>query len=446
VRLPGGPCSLTLPRVTGEEEIPTQTRETAAEKRQDSSPSRRFLALVVAWLVVLVYVAGTGANIWLESRLHPHKDHPWEDVVLLVGFGAFAVVGALLIAKRPANLVGWIMAAVALMVGLFPTGDTYAAYVMTTRGHPDALAVFGAWTQSWYWFLLLVLVLIYLPLLFPEGRLPSRRWLPVAVLMGIGTSLAVVLGALTDTLSGQDVDYRIDNPIGVEGLVPVEQLPVFGLLGLILGIGCVGALASVVVRFRRSRGVERQQIKWFLYAVVPLLLFPVVDYLPAILGNVVLGWMIIALPSAIGIAVLKYRLYDIDLVINRTLVYGALTLSLALIYFGGVVLVQATLRAVSGQESSLAVVASTLVIAALFNPLRRRIQTFIDRRFYRRKYDAARTLDAFSSKLREETDLDRLGGELVSVVGETMHPQHASLWLRPSPDRLERHESEANGV
>ena len=400
----------------------------------------------MAWLVVLVYVAGIGANLWLESHLRPHNDNPWEDVVLLVGFGAFAVVGALLIAKRPTNPIGWIMAAVALMVRLFPAGDTYAAYVMTTSGHPNALAVFGAWTQSWYWFLLLVLALIYLPLLFPEGRLPSRRWLPVAVLIGIGTSLAVVLGALTDTLSGQTVDYRIENPIGIEGLAPVEDLPVFGLLGVILGIGCVGALASVVVRFRRSRGVERQQIKWFLYAVAPLLLFPVIDSLPAIIGNVVFGWMILALPSAIGIAVLRYRLYDIDLVINRTLVYGALTASLVVIYLGGVVSLQYVFRALTGGESQLAIVASTLAIAALFNPSRRRIQEFIDHRFYRRKYDVARTLDAFSSKLREETDLDRLGGELVSVVKETMQPEHASLWLRPAPGRRERHESEANGV
>ena len=401
---------------------------------------------MVAWLVVLVYVTGTGANIWLESRLRSYDDSPWEDVVLLVGFGAFAVVGALLIAKRPANPIGWIMAAVALMVGLFPVGDTYAAYVMTTSGQPNALAVVGAWTQSWYWFLLLALALIYLPLLFPEGRLPSRRWRPVAVLIGIGTLLAVVLGALTDTLSGQDMDYRIDNPIGIEGLAPVEELPVFGLLGVLLGIGCVGALASVVVRFRRSRGVERQQMKWFLYAVVPLLLFPVVDYLPAIIGSVVLGWMIIALPTAIGIAVLRYRLYDIDLVINRTLVYGALTASLVLIYLGGVVSLQYVFRVLTGGESQVAVVASTLAIAALFNPLHRRIQGFIDRRFYRRKYDAARTLRAFSSKLREVTDLERLGGELVSVVKETMQPQHASLWLRPSPDGRERRERESNSV
>jgi len=184
-------------------------------------------------------------------------------VLLVGGFGAFAVVGALLVAKRPGNSVGWIMVTIALIVGVFPAGDSYAAYVMTTRGHPDVLAVLGAWIQSWYWFLLLALTFVYLPLLFPEGRLPSRRWLPLAVLPGIGALGAVVLGALTGTLTGQNVPYRIHNPIGIDGLAPVEELPVFGLLGVLLGVGIVAAMASVVVRFRQSRGVERQQMKWF---------------------------------------------------------------------------------------------------------------------------------------------------------------------------------------
>jgi hypothetical protein len=229
-------------------------------------------------------------------------------LVIFVGFGAFAVVGALLVARRPANPIGWILATLALMVALFPTGDMYAAYVMTTRGRPDALAVAGAWVQSWYWYLLLALMFVYLPLLFPDGRLPSRRWLPVAVLAGAGILGSVVLGMLTGTLIGREVDYKIDNPIGVEGLAPVEELPVFGVLGGLFGIGVLGAVAAVVVRFRRSRGIERQQIKWFLYAVAPLLLVPVLDYLPGIVGSLMFGWVLIALPTAIGISVLRYRL------------------------------------------------------------------------------------------------------------------------------------------
>jgi len=205
------------------------------------------------------------------------------------------------------------------------------------------------------------------------------------------------------------------------------------------------------VRFRRTRGEERQQIECVTYAValftaviVVVSVWPSLD--ASLAGSVLFLAGFLAIPSARALAILRHRLYDIDLIINRTLVYGILTLSLALNYFGGIVLARTTLRAVSGQESSLAVVASTLVIEALFNPMRRRIQGFIDRRFYRRKYDAAKTLEAFSARLREETDLDRLGGELVSVVRETMQPQHASLWLRPSPGGRGGRGNESNGV
>jgi hypothetical protein len=395
---------------------------------------------VVAWLVVLVYATGILLTIWLEHRLHVRDDPLLEDALLIAGFGAFAVVGALLVAKRPANLVGWVMAAVALNVGLGLVGDAYAAYVMTTRGRPDALAVVGAWVQGWSWYLLLSLALIYLPLLFPDGRLPSRRWLPVAVLAGIGTLGMVLPEMLTDTLRGTMVDYRIDNPIGIEGLAPVEKLPVFGVLGvLFLGVGIVGAVACVVVRFRRSRGIERQQMKWFVYAAALLLPFPVLTFasdlhfLVEIVDSVVLGLALVALPTAIGTAILRHRLYDIDVVINRTLVYGSLTALLVAFYLGGVATTQAIFQALTGKEQQpqLAVVTSTLVIAALFNPLRRRIQGFIDRRFYRRKYDARKTLEAFSAKLRDETDLDALNDELVTVARETMQPAHVSLWLRP---------------
>ena len=383
--------------------------------------------------MVLLYITGMSATVWLERRLGVPDENPLENVVILVGFGMFAVVGALLVARRPANAVGWILSAVGIMVGIFPAGETYAAYVMTTRGQPDALAVAGAWVNAWYWFLLLALAFVYLPLYFPDGRLPSRRWLPVAVLVGIVAALAVIFGALTDTLRGQEVGYRIDNPIGIEGLAPVEELPVFGTLGIgILVLGTIGAAASVVARFRRSRGIERQQLKWFLYAAALVPTSFALDYVPGFTGDLVFGLVIFGLPTAIGIAVLRYRLYDIDLLINRTLVYGALTITLASIYLGGVVLLQSLLRAVTGQESELAVVASTLLIAALFNPLRRRVQAFIDRRFYRKKYDATKTLAAFSAKLRDETDLNALSDELVSVVRETVQPEHVSMWLRPA--------------
>ena len=400
--------------------------------------SRRALFLVArvaGWLIVPLYVAGICTSYVLQRRAGLLDDNPVENVVLLVGFSAFAVVGSLLVAKRPTNVIGWIMAAIALILSIALASDSYTAYVVVTRGRPDALAVMGAWIGSWYWYLLLALVLIFMPLLFPDGRLPSRRWLPVLVLAGVGTVMMVVLGALADTLSVNEAPgYEIDNPIGVEGLRYVEDLPVFGVLTGLLIFSIVGAGASVVVRFRRSRGVERQQMKWFVYAVALMLLVPTEGFLPGIFGSVALGAVLIGLPTAIGIAVLRHRLYEIDLIINRTLVYGTLTATLVALYLGGIVLLQRVFVTLTGEKSTLAVVASTLVIAALFNPLRRRIQSFIDRRFYRRKYDARKTLEDFSARLRDETDLETLDAHLLGVVAETMQPAHVSLWLRRDPN------------
>jgi hypothetical protein len=196
-----------------------------------------------------------------------------------------------------------------------------------------------------------------------------------------------------------------------------------------------------LVRFRRARGDGRQQIKWFASAAALTLVWIIVfgqaslRGLPEVIVALSTLLVIPSIPIATGIAILKYRLYDIDVIINRTLVYGSLTVMLALIYFGVVATTQAIFGALTGQEEQpqLAVVVSTLVIAALFTPLRRRIQSFIDRRFYRRKYDTRKTLEAFSAKLRNETDLDALSDDLVGVVRETMQPAHASLWLHPDP-------------
>jgi hypothetical protein len=210
---------------------------------------------------------------------------------------------------------------------------------------------------------------------------------------------------------------------------------IVGLLALV--VVCAVAL---FVRYRRANATEREQIKWLLYACALFLVVYVGDFVGGLGGKasvggyiwgVFFGLSVIALPAAIGIAILRYRLYDIDIIINRTLVYGSLTATLVALYFGGIVLLQRVFVLFTGQQSTLAVVASTLLIAALFNPLRRRIQGFIDRRFYRHKYDARKTLEAFSVKLREETDLDALNDELVGVVRETVQPAHVSLWLRP---------------
>jgi hypothetical protein len=390
---------------------------------------------LAGWLVVPLFVASACAGYLLELRagLWDNENEP-ENLALLAGFGAFAMVGSVLAIKRPANPIGWIMAAIALLSGVAHAGDSYAAYVIVTHGRPDALAVVCAWVGGWYWFFTLALALVYLPLFFPDGRLPSRRWLPLAVVSGVATLATVVLAALADAMPVNEAPgYQIDNPMGIEGLGFVEDLPIVSnLLTGVLSIGVVGAAASVVIRFRRSRGVERQQMKWFVYTAA-LLIVAVVSgpLVPDVVDNAVFGAVFIALPTSIGIAVLKYRLYDIDLIVNRSLVYGSLTVMLVAFYFGGIVVLQRVFVALTGQQSTLAVVASTLAIAALFNPLRHRVQAFVDRRFYRKKYDAAKTLAIFNSRLREETDLDSLIDDVLGVVRETMQPAHASLWLRP---------------
>jgi len=411
---------------------------------------------VAAWLIVPVYVMTDFAYYLLTYSVVPWSttsllDHV-QGVMLDLGFSTFALVGALLVARRPANAIGWIMASIGLMVPIFNTGSAYATYVMATRGSADALAVLGAWAANWYWFVMLALALIYLPMLFPDGRLISRRWLPVAMIGGAGALGVAILGALSDTLvGGDDTTYRINNPIGIEGLGNPQNLQIFAMLEVLFAVGVGGAAASVVVRLRRSRGVERRQLEWFAYTTV---LFIGSSMLTGIISDATgVGWLgrvsfvlsilgIVCLPIAVGIAVLKYRLYDIDIIINRTLVYGSLTLMLLLVYFGGVATIQTLFRTLTGQERQpqLAVVVSTLAIAALFNPLRRRIQSFIDRRFFRSKYDARKTLESFSARLRDETDLEALDAELVSVVRETMQPEHVSLWLVPGTSRNDARE------
>jgi hypothetical protein len=255
-------------------------------------------------------------------------------------------------------------------------------------------------------------------------------WLSVAyILVGVILS-AFSSGAYLGSLG------PIRNPLGIEGFTDVYKALLYTLTPLLYG----AATLAVFLRLRRAVGVERQQIKWFAYRAaifaigVVLIVIPLaIDTPPwyAWAATAIFAAISPAIAVSIGIAILRYRLYDIDVLINRTLVYGSLTATLIAIYFGGIVVLQRVFVLLTGQRSTLAVVASTLLIAALFNPLRRRIQSFIDRRFYRRKYDAAKTLEAFSTKLRDETDLNALSGDLVGVVRETMQPAHVSLWLRP---------------
>jgi hypothetical protein len=365
-----------------------------------------------------------------------------ENIVMIATLTvAFSVVGAMIASHRPGNPIGWIFCAAALFQGLAVFGDEYATYALITRPGSLTLGPEMSWLTEWIWAPGLGLILVFLPLLFPDGRPPSRRWRWVAWLGGISIVMIVVLAMVI--LWSERGTQLLRDPVSDEAgpawilglLVEAVAFPLMLVAGL-------AAVISLFVRFRRARGDERQQIKWFASASALTLGFVFVlqtlnntqnSLLEAGLATVALI-LIPSIPVATGVAILRYRLYDIDRLINRALVYGLLTAMLAVVYLASVVALQSVLRALTGQESTLAIVASTLAIAAMFNPLRRRIQAFIDRRFYRRKYDAAKTLEAFSAKLRDETDLEALNNELVGVVRKTMQPAHVSLWLRPSTD------------
>jgi hypothetical protein len=318
----------------------------------------------------------------------------------------------------------------------------YATYALLAQ--PEALPAgeAAAWIRSWMWIVTGGLG-VFLVLLFPDGHLPSIRWRYVAWL----NVFVIVLGSIAVALSPGPVDAlapEIRNPLGIDSLrIALGQ----AVVDLVEGMQIVVALSAAVspfVRLRHAGFEERQQIKWFAYAATILIVGALLSSrVPEVwevwwvsrVGFALYIAGIVGLPVAVGIAILHHHLYDINLIINRTLVYGSLTASLVLVYLGGVAATEAAFRALTGQvkQPQLAIVVSTLVIAALFNPLRRRIQAFIDRRFYRKKYDAAKTLEAFSAKLRDETDLDALSGDLIGVVRETMQPAHVSLWLRPDP-------------
>src|SRR5215208_911942 len=347
---------------------------------------------------------------------------------------SFSVVGALIASHRPENPIGWIFLAVGFFYGLLFAGDEYAIYALLTNPGALPLGAEASWLGQWIWAAGLGLILVFLPLLFPDGHPPSPRWLPVGWLGGLSIGLTVVSSTiLLWPERGPALVTDDESPSHVlQVLVDFIAVPMLFVAGL-------GAVISLFVRFRRARGDERQQIKWFASAAALTLIWIIVFGQSALRGLpgaiVALSFLLVlpSIPIATGIAILRYRLYDIDVLINRTLVYGSLTLMLTLIYFGGVATTRAIFGALTGQEQQpqLAVVVSTLALAALFMPLRRRIQSFIDRRFYRRKYDARKTLEAFSAKLRDETDLDRLGEDLVGVVKETMQPSQISLWLHP---------------
>ena len=401
----------------------------------------RHTSVRLAWALCALSLALTALSLLLFilnlSYPNTHLYKPWLDNTLTAVF--YPTVGAIVASRRPENPVGWLLCLYGLVISISYFCAEYAIYALLAEPNSLPAAEVLVWIVSWMLSIIVGLpALLYL--LFPTGRLPSRRWRWVAwliaalVLAGVITS-AFSSGALMGVLG------PIRNPLGIEGLTGVYK----ALLYFISPVALSAVVLSVFMRLRRAAGVERQQIKWFAYAAAASVMATSLAYL--VLGVIDtplwferMGFalniaFIPAIPIAIGIAILRYRLYDIDRIINRTLVYGSLTVTLVALYFGGIVMLQRVFVLLTGQQSTLAVVASTLLIAALFTPLRRLIQGFIDRRFYRSKYDARKTLEAFSAQLRNETDLEALSDDLVGVVRETMQPAHVSLWLRPETPR-----------
>ena len=386
-------------------------------------------------LVTGLMIVWSGADLLSQDTSRGALYLASEALISLATPLVFAIVAALIVSRQRRNTIGWVLMVV---VGAFVVGtplENYTEHVASSSPAPTAVLLLVVWFGNWNW-LLLIIPLLFILLLFPNGRPPTSRWRWVGVAAIVWAALFVLVATLSRRLTTPD--FSLDNPIGILGKGTVELLASVWIAGLLLLLAaCASAL---FVRYRRANDTEREQIKWLLYACAVFVVVYVGGTIGEVAGSnsvggyiwgILFGLCLVMLPAAIGIAVLRYRLYEIDVVINRTLVYGSLTALLVAVYFGGVVGSQFVFRALTGGESQLAVVASTLAIAALFNPLHRRIQSFIDRRFYRRKYDARKTLEAFSVRLRDETNLEALNNDLVGVVTETMQPAHVSLWLRP---------------
>jgi hypothetical protein len=392
--------------------------------------SQRF-AIGLAWSLFGFFMLTFAATCALVL----HGGGTSDDVVVVLASG-YAAAGALVASREPANAIGWLMLAIAVGFGLSNLTYAYAR----DPDPPGVVAV--AWFASWSFYVPIYLATMLLPLLFPTGRLLSPRWRLAPAVMIAALALSIVGASLAEGSLDVEAPAPIANPLGLGGALGnvVTALSVSG--GFLALSGIVLGAVALVVRLRGSRGRERQQLKMLTYVVVVLL----VDILVFVVGGTLsdpalswvgnFGWVIgtllisLGVPLAIGIAILRHRLYDIDVVINRTLVYGVLTVTLAGLYLGlFFILERLVLRPVTS-DSDLAVAASTLAVAALSRPARTRIQTAVDRRFYRQRYDARRTLDRFAVRLRDELDLEAVAADLQRITQETFQPIHVSLWQR----------------
>jgi hypothetical protein len=391
-----------------------------------------------AWWVLPLAVAISIPLMLASSRARVSS----FDLALVVLVAIFPLVGLLILRRHPRNTIGWILIAIGLAWGVSGLLDDYAVYGLlvapgTVPGADVAFALNqGTWAPGFG------LMGTFLILLFPDGHLPSPRWAPVAWVAGVAlTVVTLVIAVMPDAYEDPPVP-GLRNPIGWQAGEGVLQVLLVVFLPLV-PLSVLACAAGLVTRFRRSNGVERQQLKWLasagavvgsLYGLAMLCALLVTTGLVtqtmpvSLVQNAgILSFML--LPVAIGLAVLRHGLYEIDVVINRALVYTSLTATLLLVYLGSVLLLQIALAPLTN-ESDVAVAGSTLAVAALFGPARSRIQRTVDRRFYRSRYDAELTVDLFATRLRDEVDIDAVGADLLTAVDSTMQPAHASLWVR----------------
>ncbi len=353
-------------------------------------------------------------------------------VVTFTMFVAFAVTGALIISNQARNSVGWLLMMEAALVFMWPL-DTHFNNLAQAPAHPSILTMLGLWIYGWLW-LWYIFPLLFIPLYFPTGRPPSPRWRWLTAL-GLGLcAFFILFSTFLVDFSQTDGAWSVPNPIG---FLAADSFPM-GLWTVLLLSFAALSVASLFVRYRRAHRVEQEQIKWLLYAAALFFLVYGISFAFnnsnsgfSSLFDIMISLVVLFLPAAISIAILRHRLYDIDLIIRKTLLYGALTGLLGLVYSVVVVALQSMVDSAGGQQPPLVIVISTLVIAALFAPLRKRVQALIDRRFFRRKYDAQQVLAHFAQTARDETDLDALQAELLRAVQDAMQPERISVWVQP---------------
>ncbi len=418
---------------------------------EDGPITRARLSRTAAWVVfglsVALWIAGMAFG-WLSRSLDT-TGASWSsggvlaNALFVAALFPFPLTGLVIATRRPGNRIGWLLLAIGLAWGV-ANATSYSDYALRLHhGSLPAAAEVGA-LGSGFWIVAIGITGTFLILLFPDGRLPGPRWRLVAWISAVSIPLGLLSLILTPGPLADAGYPHTQNPFGVSALGGV--IDAAKILILVVPAMMVASASALIVRYRRSRGDARQQVKWLAasagfvamtYLVVePLsaILYPSETHAPSwilLLQDVaLLSFGLI--PVAIGIAILRHRLFDIDLIVRKTLVYAVLVACLAAIYLVGVYAIESVVRRLAGSSSTLAVTVSTLAVALAFQPLRRRIQAAVDRRFYRARYDAARTLEAFSVRMRGEIDLETLTGDVMSVVRDALHPAHATVWLRPS--------------